>query len=56
MPGEPGAIPDTKFDTIWSMVITLEPTALKKKEIWFVQDENENRTSTIINLLEIDNF
>ena len=54
MPGEPGAIPDTKFDTIWSMIITLEPTVQKRKEIWLVQDESENRTSSIVNLLEKD--
>lgn len=54
MPGEPGAIPDTKFDTIWSMIITLEPTVQKRKEIWLVQDDSENRTSTIVNLLERD--
>lgn len=54
MPGEPGTIPDTKFDTIWSMIITLEPTVQKKKEVWLVQDESENRTSTIVNLLERD--
>lgn len=54
MPGEAGAIPDTKFDTIWSMIITLEPTVQKKKEIWLVQDDSENRTSTIVNLLERD--
>lgn len=48
MPPEPGVIPDTNFDTLWSMVITLEPTAQKKKEIWFVQDADENRTSTVL--------
>jgi len=48
MPPEPGVIPDTNFDTLWSMVITLEPTVQKKKEIWFVQDTDENRTSTIL--------
>lgn len=26
MPPEPGVVPDTNFDTLWSMVITLEPT------------------------------
>ena len=36
MPPEPGVIPDTNFDTLWSMVMTLEPTVLKKKEIWYV--------------------
>lgn len=54
MPPEAGAKPDTNFDSIWSMVFTLEPTLTKKKEIWFVQDKDENRTSSIINLLEID--
>ena len=54
MPPEPGVIPDTNFDTLWSMVMTLEPTVQKKKEIWFVQDASESRTSTIINLLERD--
>ena len=54
MPGETGAVPDSKFDTIWSMLITLEPTVKKRKEIWLVQDETENRTSSIVNLLERD--
>lgn len=48
MPPEPGVIPDTNFDTLWSMVITLESTVQKKKEIWFVQDTDENRTSTVL--------
>ena len=52
MPPEPGVQPDTNFDTIWSMVITLEPMVQKKKEIWMVQDKDENRTTSIINLLE----
>ena len=36
MPPEPGVNPDTSFDTIWSMIITLEPSVEKKKEIWFI--------------------
>lgn len=36
MTPEPGVIPDTPFDTLWSMVITLEPSVQKRKEIWFV--------------------
>jgi len=34
------------FDTLWSCVFNLEPTKTTTKEIWFVQNQNEKRTST----------
>jgi len=41
-----------EYDTIYSVYFAMDPRVLKRKEIWLVQDEEEARTSTIMNLME----
>ena len=36
----------SSFDTLWSCVFNLEPKKLTTREIWFVQNQGEKRTST----------
>ena len=38
------------FDTLWSCIFNLEPTKITTREIWFVQNQNEKRTSTQLQL------
>ena len=38
VPPSLGEIPDTDFDTIYSLRFTLDPRVLVQKEIWLVQD------------------
>lgn len=36
----------TDFDTVWSVIFTLNPNVMEVNEVWLVQDEDEDRTST----------
>ena len=36
------------FDTLWQVVFTLSPEVKVSKEIWMVQDQSEERTTTML--------
>lgn len=41
LPPTNGQLPDTDFDTLWTAIFTLDPKVNKEKEIWFIQDVEE---------------
>ena len=43
-----GAPPDTDFDVVWSMILTLEPQVKISTNVWFIQNQTYNASATNI--------